>query len=90
MNGLQIDMKPAIGPLAVKIVTIAENDNAQGVVSFAAGASNFRGLWIVTYWTVKRVSVSFIRASCFLSIQILYILELGIVVDFSIPGIYPA
>ena len=43
MNGLQIDMKPAIGPLAVKVVIIAENDNAQGVVSFAAGTSNFEG-----------------------------------------------
>ena len=46
MNGLQIDMKPAIGPLAVKVVIIAENDNAQGVVSFAAGTSNFEGTGI--------------------------------------------
>ena len=46
MNGLQIDMKPAIGPLAAKVVIIAENDNAQGLVRFTADALNFHGMGI--------------------------------------------
>ena len=45
MNGLQIDMKPAIGPLAAKVVIIAENDNAEGVVTFTADALNFHGMF---------------------------------------------
>ena len=44
MNGLQIDMKPALGPLAAKVVIIAENDNAEGVVRFTADALNFHGM----------------------------------------------
>ena len=34
MNGLQRDMAPAVGPIAVKTVIIEKNDNAEGIIEF--------------------------------------------------------
>ena len=34
VNGLQRDMAPAVGALAVKTVVIEKNDNAEGIIEF--------------------------------------------------------
>ncbi|XP_022110249.1 G-protein coupled receptor 98-like isoform X2 [Acanthaster planci] len=36
-DGLALDMPPVIGPFSEKTVTIAANDNAQGIIEFAQG-----------------------------------------------------
>lgn len=41
INGLQLDMAPAIGSLGVKTILIQKNDNAEGTVEF--GAAQFTG-----------------------------------------------
>lgn len=68
VNGLQLDMAPEIGELNYKTVTIDKNDNAEGVVEFAAEARAFTGnpsafLFLLLY-TV------YIKDTLFLSIQI--------------------
>ncbi|KAK3601208.1 hypothetical protein CHS0354_004408 [Potamilus streckersoni] len=41
VNGLQLDMKPVIGSLDMKIVVIEKNDNAEGTIQFSSVALNF-------------------------------------------------
>ncbi|CAH1797156.1 unnamed protein product [Owenia fusiformis] len=41
LNGVQLDMAPGLGPLAVKSVTIEKNDNAEGTLEFDTKAASF-------------------------------------------------
>ena len=43
VGGLQLDMAPAIGPLAAKVVIIDKSDHAEGTVQFAPEALQFKG-----------------------------------------------
>lgn len=43
MNGLQLDMKPSIGAMAVKTILIDKNDNAEGIIQFDVPGGNFKG-----------------------------------------------
>lgn len=44
VNGLQLDMKPAIGSLSVKEIQIERNDNAEGTLQFTEEAVQFTGM----------------------------------------------
>ncbi len=43
VNGLQLDMAPAIGPVNVKTVIIDKNDNAEGILQFTQESLRFMG-----------------------------------------------
>lgn len=43
VNGLQLDMKPSIGAMAVKTILIDKNDNAEGIIQFDVPGGNFKG-----------------------------------------------